>query len=229
MSDVVQAEQRLVRAGVLAGALSAVTYVASKVLPLPAPLERAIFVTSGPLLVVTILGIYPFLRRPRASASAIVGTVFGVVTGVCRMLFVVVQEANVERFGRIAVAQDPASQQLWRDVRGSVFSVQSGINYVFDFFGDTTGYLFAIAMWRHPRFGKPFSVAAVILVTPHFVMKALTFPVPPSSAGLFDAGPLVMLFLAAVVVQIGRNLSWVDGWDDEAAHPAREGATTPLA
>ncbi len=214
MTGTLRAEMRLVRAGVLAGAIAAVTYLASKVVAFSESIERAIFVYSGPLLVVTMLGIYPFLRRPHATASAMLGTVFGIVAGVTRMLFAVVQEANTERFARIVMTQDPAAQQMWQDVKGSVFSVQSGINYVFDFFGDATGYLFAIAMWRHPKFGKVFSIATVLLVSPHFIMKLITFPVPPATAGWFDAGPLVMLFLVLVVIQIARHLSWMSTWED---------------
>jgi len=185
-----QAEKNLARLGIIAGAVTALTYFVGTFVPLPAAVERVIFIYSGPLLVVAIVGAYQFLRRPHASASAMLGTVFGIVAGVTRMLFSVVQEANVERFSRITVMADPAAQQMWRDIKGRIFSVKNGMNYVFDFFGAITGYLFAIALWRHPKFGKPFSIAAVLLVSPHFVMKLITVPKPPASAGLFDPGPL---------------------------------------
>jgi hypothetical protein len=212
MKGRLQAEKNLVRLGIIAGAVTALTYFVSTFVPLPAAVERVIFIYSGPLLVVAIVGAYQFLRRPHASASAMLGAVFGIVAGVTRMLFSVVQEANVERFSRITVMTDPAAQQMWRDIRGSIFSVQNGMNYRFDCLGEVTGYLFAIAMWRHPKFGKPFSIAAVLLVSPHFVMKLITFPKPPASAGLFDAGPLSMLVLAAVIVQMAWHLSWMDTW-----------------
>lgn len=215
MKDRVRAEKNLVRAGIICGVLTAVTYFITTFVGLPAAVERAIFIYSGPLLVVAILGAYQFLRRPQASASAMLGAVFGVAAGVTRMLFAVVQEANVERFGRITAAMaDPAAQQMWRDIKGSIFSVQSGMNYVFDFCGDITAYLFAIAMWHHPKFGKPLSIAAVLLVSPHFVMKLVTFPKPPAAAGLFDAGPLSMLVLLVVMVQMARHLSWMDTWEE---------------
>lgn len=215
LKDKRRAEKNLVRAGVICGIVAGVTYLVTTFVGLPAAAERSIFIYSGPLLVVAIIGAYEFLRRPQASASAMLGAVFGVAAGMTRMLFAVVQEANVERFGRITAAMaDPAAQQMWRDIKGSIFSVQSGMNYVFDFCGDITGYLFAIAMWRHPKFGKPFSIAAVLLVSPHFVMKLITFPRPPAAVGLFDAGPLSMLVLLVVMVQMARHLSWVDTWEE---------------
>ncbi len=91
------------------------------------------------------------------------------------------------------------------------------MNYVFDFFADVTGYAFALAMWRHPKFGRAWAITSAILVTPHFLMKIATFPIPPSEAGLFDAGPLVMLVLVGMVVQTARNLRWVETWSPEAA------------
>ena len=41
-------------------------------------------------------------------------------------------------------------------------------------------------------------------------MKAITFPVPPAEAGLFDAGPLVSVWFALVIIQVGRSFQWMD-------------------
>jgi hypothetical protein len=217
MDGLLEAERRMVKLGIVAGAIAAATYVAEKLVPLPAALSRACFMYNGFLILLAVIGLFPFLRRPRMTAAAMLGVIFGVVTGVMQMVFSVIQMANVERFGRIVKGTDAVSGQMWRDVQGSVFSVQSGMNYVFDFFADVTGYAFALAMWRHPKFGRTWAIVSAILVTPHFVMKMVAFPIPPSEAGLFDAGPLVMLVLVGMVVQTARNLRWVESWSSEEA------------
>ncbi len=102
MEGLLEAERRLVRLGIVAGAIAAATYLGDKFLPFPAALSRAFFMYNGFFILLAIIGLFPFMRRPRITASALLGLVFGVVTSVMRMVFSVVQIANVERFGRIA-------------------------------------------------------------------------------------------------------------------------------
>lgn len=204
-------EGRLVRIGVLAGALAVVTYLAKTFLPLAASLERAFFLCRGPLVVVAFVGFYPFMMKGRPSASALLATVFGVIAGAATMLFGMIQVANLHEIGQLIGAADSAvSEQMWRAILRGVFTVQNGINIVADFFLDTAAFLLAIAMWSHPRFGRWWALFSVALVGPHFVMKAVTFPVPPAEAGLFDGGPLVSVWFALVIIQVGRSLGWMD-------------------
>ncbi len=85
--------------------------------------------------------------------------------------------------------------------------MQNGLNWVSDFFVDVAAFLFAIVMWRHPGFGRFFSLLSLVTIGPHFVLKAITFPRPPAEAGLFDAGPLVGLWFAVITVQIARHVA----------------------
>ena len=205
-------QSRLVKVGVAAGVTAVVTYLAKTFLPLPDAVHVGFFMSRGPLLVVAFLGFYPFLAKPAPSVAAILATVFGVIAGAATMLFAVVQLTNLHYIvGFIQEADSPAAEETWRNILRGVFTVQNGVNYVADFFLDWTAFLYALTMWSHPKFGRLWSVLSLVLVGPHFVMKLMTFPEPPAEAGLFDAGPLVSVWFALVVIQVARNLRWMEG------------------
>lgn len=203
-------ERNLVRVGVVAGALAVVTYLAKTIFSLPGILETHFFIWRGPLLATAVVGFYPFLSKPAPSAAAIIGTVFGALSGAATMMFAVVQMTNVHAIFPSWRAAEGAEREQWRHIFDAVFSVQNGINYVADFFLDWMAFCYAVVMWNHPKFGKALSILALLLVGPHFVMKAVTFPEPPAEAGLFDAGPLVSIWFALVILQVIRHLRWTN-------------------
>ncbi len=205
-------ERRLVKIGWTAGLVAVAMYLTRTLLPLPDWLGTAFFIYFGPVLVVAFLGFYPFLARPRASIPALLATVFGVIAGAVNMMFAVVQLNNLHTIRKyMRAAESEAAREAWIDILSGVFTVQNGMNYVYDFFLDMAAFMYAAVMWTHPKFGKIFSILSVLAVGPHFVMKIITFPEPPAEAGLFDAGPLVAIWFAIVLVQVGRNLGWMDG------------------
>ncbi len=202
-----QLELRQVRVGVGAGFAGIAMYLANAFLPLPDTLSTALFLLMGPSLVIAFVGIFPFMNRPTPTVSALLGTVFGVLGAAARMMFATVQLNNLYYIrGYMRTAESPAAQEAWRDILRGVFTVQNGLNWVSDFFVDGAAFLFAIVMWRHPGFGRFFSLLSLVTIGPHFVMKAITFPRPPAEAGLFDAGPLVGLWFAVVTIQIARHV-----------------------
>lgn len=203
-------EKRFVTLGLAAGIAAVAMYLTRSLLPLPHFLGVAFFIFFGPVLVVAFLGFYPFLRRPGPSIAGFLATVFGVIAGAANMMFAVVQLTNLHYIFRyMRAAEGPAAQETWQNILNAVFTVQNGLNYVSDFFLDWTAFLYAVVMWGHPKFGKVFSVLSVLAVGPHFVMKLMTFPEPPAEAGLFDAGPLVAIWFAIVLIQVARNLKWM--------------------
>jgi hypothetical protein len=217
-------EGRLVAVAVMAGAAAVATYLAKTFLPLPGPVSTAFFLCRGPLVVVAFVGFYPFLAKPDPSASALLGAVFGVIAGAATMLFGVIQITNLHYIREfIGSAGNPTIADTWRHILQGVFTVQSGVNYVADFFLDWAAFLWAISMWDHPKLGRGWSLLSVALVGPHFIMKAMTFPETPAEAGLFDAGPLVSVWFALVLIQAARNLRWVDSAFDADPAAGRAG------
>jgi hypothetical protein len=211
MRSAADVDGRLVKIGLLAGGAAVVTYLAKTFIPLPDFLNTAFFLARGPLVVIAFLGFYPFLVKPVPSATALLGTAFGVIAGATTMLFGVIQLTNLHYIrGFIGTAGSPGDAETWRHILEGVFTVQNGVSYVADFFLDCGVFLWAIAMWNHPKLGKWWTLLSVVLVGPHFIMKVITFPVPPAEAGLFDAGPLVSVWFALLLIQVARNFRWMD-------------------
>jgi hypothetical protein len=202
-------ETRLVRLGAIAGLTGCLMY-AVRSFPIPSLLQQGLFMFFGPVLVVAYVGIFPFMARPRVTVAATLGSVFGIVAAAFNMAFSIVQLNNLHYLrGFIRAAASEVERQQWRNILRGVFTVQNGLNYVADFFFDWTIFFWAMLMWRHPKFGKFFTVTGIIAGGLHFGTKLATFPVPPAEAGLFDAGPLIGIWYAMVCIQVLRHLPWL--------------------
>lgn len=200
---------RLVITGVICGIAAGLMYPIRAFVPLPDFLVYALFMFFGPVYMVGILGLFPFLAKENLKVIWVIGTLFGVISGVVSMMFAVVQLENLI-YIRSFIDQAASSElkESWQHILQGVFTVQNGLNYVSDFFLDSCILLFAIGMWRHPKFGPFFTITGVLAGGSHLVLKAFTFPYPPSEAGLIDAGPAVSVWFSLVVIQVIRNLSW---------------------
>jgi hypothetical protein len=150
------------------------------------------------------------MSRPRVTISAILGSVFGVIGAATNMMFATVQLNNLHYIrGFMRAATSAAEREMWRNILSGVFTVQNGLNYVADFFFDWTILLWAFLMWKHPKFGRFFTLLGIVAGGSHFMMKLLTFPAPPAEAGLFDAGPMVGAWYALVCIQMLRHVKWL--------------------
>jgi hypothetical protein len=200
-------DTRSVRLGAVAGALAIAMYLARTFVPMPGPAHTACFTLFGPALVFAYTGLHPLLQHGSPSLAGRLATVAGIVGGATNMMFAVVQLNTLHVLrAAIAAAETAEAKAEWRHILRGVFTVQNGLNITMDFFIDLSALLYALVMWRHPAFGRAISLASVALVGPHLVMKAITFPVPPAEAGLFDAGPLVGVWFTLVTACVVRCL-----------------------
>ncbi len=141
------------------------------------------------------------------------GSVFGVIGGAANMIFAVVQMHTLPYLYRyMNAAESAVEKDAWDAILRGVFTVQNGFNYVADFFIDWTALLWALVLWNHPKFGKPFALTGFLAAGLHFSMKLATFPEPPAEAGLFDGGPLISIWFAVVTVQVIRKRKWMEEW-----------------
>jgi hypothetical protein len=220
-------EKRFVRIGAIAGLTGCLMYGVRSAIHLPGVPGRLLFLLFGPVLVVAFVGVFPFMIRHRLTIAAILGSIFGVLGSATNMMFAAVQLNNLVYIrGYLQAATSEAERGQWRQILNGVFTVQSGLNYVADFFFDLAIFFWAALMWRHPKFGKAFTVAGIVAGGFHFGMKLVTFPRPPAEAGLFDAGPLIGIWYAAVSISILWHLGWLEpgqGRAQVASSSAEEG------
>lgn len=181
---------RLTRAGTGAGLVAAVIYLVWSVFPLPDVFDVLFHVAFGPLVVAGFLGIGAALWRGGPSVPTAFGTVYGALSGAFFASMTIVQMSNLDYHRRfIREAADPATEQAFRQIFRGVFTVQLGLDLVWDVFVTSGAILLAAAMIGRSRAATAFGVAGIGVAGLTLVLNLWTLPVPPAEAGLFDAGP----------------------------------------
>lgn len=199
---------RWVRAGIWAGLATCVAYPLVSMVPLPRVVLVVLAATLGPSLAVASLGLREALRLHEESVAGDLGAVLNVLAGVLLEAMLLVQLAVRLRASGEALAPQAAGVWLGLDVAWDVY------------IGLGTG-CFAIAMLRHPRFGRTMGLAGLALAAAVLALNLATFPTPPAEAGLVDVGPAIGLWYLAATILLGRSMSWVEERAGERYHQPR--------
>jgi len=207
-------EKRWVKYGALCGLISAGTYMLLNVLinipdvPIPRPVVRIMFFSVGVFGVVSVGGIYHLIRKHQNGVMLQMALILSIIAFTMLTLMAVLQETSGTLWEE-ATRQGAASANtdaIW----GAVDSVQLGVDITFDIFYALTFILYAGLMFRHPRFGKIYSISGIILFSGLLIFNMYTFPHPPANAGLIDLGPFTGLWGLAAIIQSLRSVSWMD-------------------
>ncbi len=186
---------RWIQAGAVAGLLTCAIYPAVIFGRPPAFAAVALIAAFGPLLAVASLGLQKLLavHRPTvaAEAAALLNAMGGALFSTMLLIqFAVPMFTGVERVGRETVG-------VWL-----------GVDVAWDAYIASGTALFALSMFRHPRFGKLFTATGAVIAAVLFAFNIYTFPNPPDTRGLIDAGPLVGAWYLAVSIQTLRSIPW---------------------
>jgi hypothetical protein len=185
-----------IRTGVVAGLSVSLVYPAVIFLPLPKLAITVLAASMGPLLAVASLGLGELLQIPRPSVPARLGMAFNFAAGALLSAMLLVQLAVKARLQGAKASPELVGIWLGLDVAWDVYvSIGTG--------------LFALAMLKHPRFGKVFGGIGLVIAMFLLVLNLFTFPTPPADAGLIDVGPVVGLWYLVATVQAWRSLPWV--------------------
>lgn len=191
----VLSELKFVRVGIVSGLFTCATYPLLVFAPLP---KRAIFSLAaffGPALAVASLGLQRLLDLDSVRVSSRLGALLNALAGALFSAMALVQLAVVA-----SAAGDRPSRQ--------VAAIWLGLDVAWDAYIGLGTICFALAMLRHPRFGKAFAVPGLAIAVALLALNLYSFPAPPRDAGLVDVGPLVGLWYLAVTVQMWRSLAW---------------------
>jgi hypothetical protein len=194
--------------GFASGILAVVAYGLASAVPMPSALEAVAASVFGVGIGLASAGLYEVLglHRPRLSLKIALGANLAASVAVTMMLFA---QIGFRRWLEVtfptgvgAASGSPAYE--------AANGLQLGLDAAWDVFLAIGTVLFAANMWTHPRFGRAFALVGGSLAALLLVPNLVTFPEPPSEAGLFDPGPLVGLWYLAVAIRIGLSLRWVD-------------------
>ncbi len=189
-------ELRWVQLAIVLGIATSVVYPSLIFLPLPKLLTITFAALVGPFLGLASLGLYHFIRLNQPSVSAQLAAACNFIAGALFSTMLLVQLAV-----RFRVADQPVDRQ--------VVAVWLGLDVAWDVYIALGTALFAWAMWSHPRLGRVFAVAGILIAVLLLALNLYTFPEPPGESNLIDLGPFVGLWYLAVSIQMWRSLNWV--------------------
>ncbi len=188
----------LIRIGVGTGLATCVVYPALIFLPVSRVTGAVLAAAWGPLLGIASIGLGRLLQAEHRSVPAQLAVVFNFAAGVLVTAMLLVQMAVGSR----------APEGTCANVSPELAAVWGGLNVAWDVYLAIGTALFALAMWRHPRFGAAFLLPGSAIALILMVFSLRSFPTPPASAGLFDPGPFIGLWYLAVTIQMWRSVGW---------------------
>ena len=192
-----------IRWSMIFGLLAIVDYFMIAALPIPDRLVVVMASLFGPLLLVGSFALYRMISIHSRSFAAELAMVFNSLAAALVTAMLLVQMA-------IHTTADKLSQPLDRNLLREFDSIQLALDVGWDVFISIGTLAFAVAMIKHPRFGKWFAVPGVLLSAGLLVLNLATFPTPPASAGLIDLGPFVGFWYAACSIRGILSLRWLE-------------------
>jgi hypothetical protein len=175
------------------GLLADVAYVITAAISDGGVVGPVIASLFGPLIACASVALYFVLASERTTLAAQLAAIANVAAGalVTAMLLVQIAVNDVED------ALSPA-------VNDAFEHVEFGLDLSWDVFLVAGTILFGLAMLADARFGRRFGLTGIVVAVTLYAVNFATFPTPPADSGLFDPGPLVGLWYAAVSIQALR-------------------------
>jgi hypothetical protein len=184
-----------VHLGIGAGFFTCLSYPLIVFLPLPMLAKAILAACFGPALAVACFGLKRLLDLEGLMVSSALGLLLNALGGVLFSAMALVQ---------LAVGSLPSGEKATASLNG----IWLGMDKAWDAYIGLGTICFAVAMLRHPRFGRVFAFSGLAIGVGLLVLNFYTFPLPPASAGLIDPGPAIGLWYLAVTIQMWRSSSW---------------------
>jgi hypothetical protein len=198
-----QLDRKLVKVGLCCGLFASVLFPLWSAVRLPLSLNLLLHFAFGPLLVIAFMAIQTWLRHHHDSVSNRIGTVFGAIAGVVFCCMTVVQAASLQWI-RSQMADNPdklIKEELQRNL-ASVFSVQLGLDIVWDIFITLSTVLMGVAIFRVSKFCSVYGFIGIVVGSLTLILNLYTFPVPPRDAALIDLGPFVGAWFCGLTIYL---------------------------
>jgi len=186
-----------VRIGIAAGLFACLSYPLAVFVPLPKLASTSLAACFGPALAVASFGLRRLLDWETRRVSSTLGSMLNAAAGALFSAMALVQMA----VGYSEAGNKPSAH---------VIAIWLGLDVAWDVYIGLGTICFALAMLRHPRFGRVFAFSGFAIALGLLALNLYTFPTPPARAGLVDLGPGVGIWYLAVTIQMWRSLSWAE-------------------
>ena len=186
---------RTLQLGIGAGFVVCFAYPLMAFAPLPKLALITLAACFGPALAVASYGLCKMLDLDAPRISSRLGMLLNALAGALFTAMVLVQ---------LAVHYSLEGEKAPRQV----IAIWLGLDVAWDAYIGLGTLCFALAMLRHPRFGRLFAWPGLAVAVAMLALNFYSFPTPPGEAGLVDLGPAVGLWYLLVTIQIWRSLAW---------------------
>lgn len=186
---------KAVQLGIVAGFFACLAYPLVAFVPLPKLATTTLAACFGPALGVASFGLRRLLDLKTPLVSSALGSLLNALAGGLFSAMALVQ---------MAVGYSAGGEK----VSPEVSAIWLGLDVAWDAYVGLGTICFALAMLRHPRFGRVFAFCGLAIGAGLLAFNFYTFPKPPGTAGLVDLGPAVGFWYLVVTIQMWRSLPW---------------------
>ena len=186
---------KAVQLGIIAGFFTCLAYPLLAFVPLPKLATTTLAACFGPALAVASFGLRRLLDWETPLVSSALGALLNGLGGALFSAMALVQ---------MAVGSSVGAEK----VSVQVTAIWLGLDVAWDAYIGLGTLCFALAMLRHPRFGRAFAFSGLVIAVGLLALNFYAFPTPPASAGLVDLGPAIGIWYLVVTIQMWRSLYW---------------------
>lgn len=186
---------KAIRVGIVAGFFACMAYPLAAFAPLPKLATTTLVACFGPALGVASYGLRRLLDLETPRLSSAIGSWLNALAGALFSAMGLIQ---------LAVRYSAGGES----VSASFIAIWLGLDVAWDAYVGLGTISFALAMLRHPRFGRVFALLGMAIGAGLLALHLYTFPAPPQNSGLVDLGPALGLWYLAVTIQMLRSVSW---------------------
>lgn len=195
-------KKRWIELGAICGLIYTIFYQLLIFVPLPRAIQVTLMSAKGSMIGIAAVGCYYFFIIHRKTITLQIAMVAQIIAGVLVTTMNLVQKAIV-----ISITEETERVTGW--ALKAIDNIQLSLDVNWDIYIFLGSIMFALNMFRHPKFGKIFATSGIVICLIHISLNILTFPKPPKDAGYFDIGPVFGLWGLAVYMNILIHLKWV--------------------
>jgi hypothetical protein len=192
--------------GILAGVCADLTYMLATRMAISAPVNRMLFNFFGLFLILAAAALYRLLSHRRETMTGQLGALLVILSGLAHTVMATMQASTATRMEALLAASSDADRDMYRAIYRSVFSTQLGVDFAFDIFISVGVVLLALAMWRHPDFGRMVALFGILVATTGLALNVIAFPENAGGYGFVDPGPFFGLWFTVVTVLMAVRL-----------------------
>jgi hypothetical protein len=189
-----------IKVGIICGFLVSIIYPA---LLFVSDLLLAVILASsmGILLSLASVGLYYFIRIHKEDITSKIALISNILAGAILTQMFLVQLA-------ITTSKPETLDEPVKSIWITINHIHYGLDVAWDVYIFLGTFLFAISIFKHPKLGKIFAVAGILISLLMIVTNLISFPIPPTE-DYIDFGPLIGLWYLGVTIKIAVSKKWV--------------------